>query len=104
MSPVRNATPGRRRATPPGTTPPSSGAAVTDRPRAARPATDFAVTARTLQLVAESLGEIAGPRAGGPVFGAAADPGKTVRAARSRRFGRGGSVDLLALAAYLPQR
>ena len=103
MSPVGNATPGRHRATPPRTPPPDL-AVVIDHPRAAWASTDFAVTARTLQLVAESLGEIAGPRAGGPVGGAAADPGKTVRAAPGRRFGRGGSVDLLALAAYLPQR
>lgn len=103
MSPVGNATPGQRRATPP-RTPPRDLAAATDRPRAARAAADFAVTARTLQLVAESLSETAGPRAGGPVGGAAADPGKTARAAPRRRFGRGGAVDLLALAAYLPQR
>lgn len=102
MSPVRDATPGRHRATPP-RTPPRDRAA-TDNSRAARAAADFAVTARTLQLVAESLSEIAGPRAGGQVVGAAADPGKTARAAARRRVGRGGSVDLLALAAYLPQR
>jgi len=104
MSPVGNATPGRRRATPPGTAPPPSRAVIADDPRVARAAADFAVTARMLQLAAESLCEIAGPRAGGPVVGAAVDPGETARAATRRRFGRGGPVDLLALAAYLPQR
>jgi hypothetical protein len=86
MDPVGNATPGRRRAS-----------------RPAPPRAGFAGVARMLQVVAESLSEAAGPRAGRP-GAATVRPGGTARTAARGRFGRGGRVDLLALAAYLPQR